>query len=228
MGRNLSWITELRMNFQAVDTLVQDADDALVQLRFGDARQLYNKATERGRTASAEAASQLEGILSAGDLAIKEKKYDGAAAKFEQILALRAGGPRSFAVPGEAELVRLGIILPQAYRGRAESYIGQHDYDRAITDCTEAIRLDPNLARAYCIRGEAYYGKKDYDRAVTECIEAIRLDPKLAIAYCTRGEAYHVKRDYDLAITDYTEAIRLDPNLARAYCFRGEAHGTKG
>src|SRR5262249_21929950 len=64
---------------------------------------------------------------------------------------------------------------------------GNHDYDRAIADYSEAIRLNPQYALAFDNRGNAYWNKADYDRALSDYNEAIRLDPKYASAYYNRG-----------------------------------------
>src|SRR5262249_13670092 len=50
-SRTFSRVAGLQASFEAVDAAVQEADHALVQARFGDARRLYRKATERGRSA---------------------------------------------------------------------------------------------------------------------------------------------------------------------------------
>ena len=63
-----------------------------------------------------------------------------------------------------------------------ESYIIDHDYDRAIADYTKAIEIDPKFADAYYNRGLAYCYKQDYDRAITDYTKAIEIDPKFAIA----------------------------------------------
>ena len=104
----------------------------------------------------------------------------------------------------------------------------QPDYDRAITDYSEAIRLDPKLTNAYSLRALLYLLiKHDYDRAVTDLGDVIRLNPS-ATSYYNRGSAYSRKDDLKRAIKDYTEAIRLDPKFAAAYKNRATAYMNKG
>jgi tetratricopeptide (TPR) repeat protein len=62
------------------------------------------------------------------------------------------------------------------------------DYDKAISDFTEAIKLDPNYAIAYFDRGMVYDETKDYDKAISDYTQAIRLDPFNFDAYNNRGE----------------------------------------
>ncbi len=49
------------------------------------------------------------------------------------------------------------------------------DYDRAITDLSQAIELNPNLAEAYKNRSLAYYRKGDIARAITDMEAAAQL-----------------------------------------------------
>ena len=56
------------------------------------------------------------------------------------------------------------------------------NYDKAITDYSEAIRLNPEFRRWDYNRGMCYSLKGDHDKAIADCTEAIRLDPKDAQA----------------------------------------------
>jgi tetratricopeptide (TPR) repeat protein/S1-C subfamily serine protease len=116
----------------------------------------------------------------------------------------------------------------EAYRQRAEVYVSEDDFDKAIADFTEAIGRDPQTPWAYYGRAVAYFEKHDYDAALTDCAEAVRLDPKSAVAYYNRAMVYVAKGDNDMAIADFTEAIRLDPKDAAAYYNRSEVYGYKG
>ena len=116
----------------------------------------------------------------------------------------------------------------EAYYKRGVEYDEKGDYDKAISEFTEAIRLKPDYAEAYSRRGTAYVYKEDYDKAISDLNEAIRLNPKYEKAYYWRGGAYFDKKDYDRAISDYNEAIRLDPKYDRAYYWRGNAYYGKG
>jgi len=99
-------------------------------------------------------------------------------------------------------------------RGR-EAY-GQKNYDKAITEFTEAIRLNPNYELAYYYRAEAYTMKEDYDKALVDFTQAIRLSPNDTDNYNERGYVYILKKDYDRAIADFNQTLKLDPNNADA------------
>lgn len=115
-------------------------------------------------------------------------------------------------------------LSAEDYLNRAYEHLQKKQYDKAITDYTEAIRLDPKLSEAYLNRGVAYEKKKEFDKAIKGYSEVIRLAPRDKDAYFNRGVAYEKKEEYERAIRDYTEAIRLDPKDTEAYGNRGNAH----
>jgi tetratricopeptide (TPR) repeat protein len=85
---------------------------------------------------------------------------------------------------------------------RGNAAIEKKEYDKAISDYTEAIRLKPDAADAYYNRGIAYDDKNEHDKAISDYTEAIRLKPDAASAYYNRGLAFREKSDYDKAISD--------------------------
>jgi len=95
-------------------------------------------------------------------------------------------------------------------RGRAA--YDQKNYDRAITEFTEAIRLNPNYELAYYYRAETYVLKNDYDKALADFDQAIRLSPNDDDNFSERGYVYILKNDYDRAIADFNQALRINPD----------------
>jgi lipoprotein NlpI len=106
---------------------------------------------------------------------------------------------------------------------RGQSYESNGNYDRAITDYSEAIRLNPAPV-FFTRRGYVYHAKGEYDRAIADYNEAIRINPEYVNAYTDRGFAHFTKGDYDRAIVEYTEAIRLDQRHAISYRNRAIAY----
>ena len=82
-----------------------------------------------------------------------------------------------------------------AYNNLCVSWNDKANYDRAITNCTEAIRLIPNFPEAYSNRGMAWRGKGDLERAIADYNETIRLNPKYAKAYSNRASVWFDKRN---------------------------------
>jgi uncharacterized caspase-like protein len=107
---------------------------------------------------------------------------------------------------------------------RGYEHFKKKDFDRAITEYSEAIRFNPSFAQAYDGRGSAYRYKGEFERAIADYSEALRLNPSFAQAYDGRGSAYRDKGDFDRALADLNEAIRLNPSYARAYQDRGTTH----
>jgi Flp pilus assembly protein TadD len=104
---------------------------------------------------------------------------------------------------------------------RGNAAFDKKDYDKAISEYTEAIRLKPDDADFYNNRGLAFRKKSQYDKAISDYTEAIRLKPDDAEAYVNRGYTYDDEKEYDKAISDYTEAIRLKADGAETYNNRG-------
>src|SRR5207302_2004474 len=82
----------------------------------------------------------------------------------------------------------------RAYR-RGEACREKKDYDKAITEFTEALRVNPQYAAAFKERGRTYLEKKDYDKAIAGSTVALRLDPRSAQAYSDRGNAWRAKKE---------------------------------
>jgi tetratricopeptide (TPR) repeat protein len=122
------------------------------------------------------------------------------------------------------EANRLGF-----YFDRAQIYVKNGDYDRAIADLSEFIRLNPDSVRALNERGLNYERKDEVDKAIADYSKAIRLDKGSSPSYSYRGSAYEKKGELDKAIADYSEAIRLDKgsDLSYSYYNRGSAYEKK-
>ena len=110
---------------------------------------------------------------------------------------------------------------------RGIAHKNKKDFERALSDYSEAIRLDPNYAHAYLNRGALLADKREIDRAIADFEAAIRLDPTEKLGYKNRAAAYKIKRDWDRAIADYGEAIRLDPSDIDIIYARGVAYLSK-
>jgi len=115
-----------------------------------------------------------------------------------------------------------------AYNNRGNAYLNKGEYDRAISDCSEAIRLDKNNAKAYYNRGNAYAYKRIYDKALYDYNKAIEIDQNYADAYHNRGMVYYALNEYDKSVMDYTRATELKPYFAKAYKNRGYIYYLKG
>ena len=111
----------------------------------------------------------------------------------------------------------------------AKSTQTRGEFDRAVSEFTEAISLDPKMAEAYYNRGRIYSSnREEYDIAIADFEKAIEIDPTYAWAYHSRAVAHIHKKNYERAIADFNEAIRLDGKMAVSYLGRGNAYEEKG
>lgn len=111
------------------------------------------------------------------------------------------------------------------YKGGA--FIGQSDYDSAITEWSRAIQLQPDFALAYYNRSVAYHLIHRDGQALSDLDEVLRIEPEFAQAYVGRAVIFH-QSDDNRAIADLGQAIRIDPDLADAYQGRAALYLLKG
>ncbi|MEQ8220879.1 MAG: tetratricopeptide repeat protein [Candidatus Eremiobacterota bacterium] len=104
----------------------------------------------------------------------------------------------------------------QAYANRGNIYREKGEYNKALSDFTEAIRLKPYKAEIYATRGSIYTELKEYGKAMDDLNHALKLKPDLSGAYLNRGNLYRLKGDNNKAISDYNEALKFTPDYAGA------------
>jgi tetratricopeptide (TPR) repeat protein len=157
-------------------------------------------------------------------------RFADANALAEAMVVAISSVPRERRLAASAEACSAGDICETAddYSIRAGDCLKEGDYDRAISELTEAIRLDPMLASAFLLRADAFCDKADLNRAIADYSEAIRLDSSCLAAYMGRAKAMirdckfkHAMVDAQ-AMLDASVAIWLDPHCAQAYTVRAE------
>src|SRR5579859_6170129 len=78
-----------------------------------------------------------------------------------------------------------GNDLAFAFNNRGLAYYAKRDFERAISDFSEATKLDPKFAHGYANRALVHRARQEPERAIADYDQAIRLDP--AYAYAFRG-----------------------------------------
>lgn len=113
------------------------------------------------------------------------------------------------------------------YLGRGSAFREKGDYDRAISDFSEAIKLDSSLATAFYDRASVLYGvKRDTKAGLADILEAFRLDPQFG------GSHYFASGDNDRGIAEQlaiaSDAIAANPDFGNAYTLRASLYFFKG
>lgn len=107
-------------------------------------------------------------------------------------------------------------------------FLQKGEYDRAISDFSEAIRQNPKNADAFNNRGFACLEKGASAQAIADFSKAIDLGLDSMGLYVNRATAYSSIGEHDRAISDYNQAEKLDPKNPSVYCNRGTAYAQKG
>jgi tetratricopeptide (TPR) repeat protein len=125
-----------------------------------------------------------------------------------------------------SEAARTDKKYADAFYNSCVIYNLKGDYDRALSDCSQAVKLgpSPNAIAAtggerlgnertssdyYSERGFAYLKKNNNDRAIVDFDVAIRLNPKNGRALKNRGLAYQAKGDTARGDADLEAAKQL-------------------
>lgn len=78
----------------------------------------------------------------------------------------------------------------QKLNGKAQVYMEQGDYDKAIARLESVIDLNDTLYQPYYNLGIAYNEKKDYEKSIEAFDKAIKLKPDFSDAYYARSVSY--------------------------------------
>jgi tetratricopeptide (TPR) repeat protein len=106
--------------------------------------------------------------------------YDPAAqAKFNQAIDFFSRAIAAFDKPEEKALYKntmmANFIQSRSYMTRCSCYLELKDYDKAISDATQAIRFCPDYYLPYQMRARAYTEKNDAGRAEDDSARAKKL-----------------------------------------------------
>ena len=159
------------------------------------------------------------GDVRTGNAAFGDGRYEAAVDAFTR--AILAGD-----LPPEA------LAITFNNRGVAYSELG--DFDRAISDCSQALGLAPgdatairNLRIAHLRRAAAAARLGDRAAAQADYDRAIELEPTHPLAYLRRGQLALERGDRAAAIADLTKARDLDPANADIAALLADAERTE-
>ncbi|HET9496686.1 MAG TPA: tetratricopeptide repeat protein [Chloroflexia bacterium] len=130
-----------------------------------------------------------------------------------------AGGGNQTAPPAVTPTAQAGQVSAnaEANYNSGVAAINDGDYDKAISELSEAIAGSPDYAEAYFYRAIAYRSNMMYNEAIADFTRTLELEPDSVYPYYERGLAYTYAGIATRAIEDFTRAIELQPNMIDAY-----------
>jgi tetratricopeptide (TPR) repeat protein len=124
----------------------------------------------------------------------------------------------------------LGILYGSESYSRAKN--GNLDFEKAISEYTEAIRIRPFDAVYYINRGGCYSRLKDHVKAIDDFSNAIQYGSdefkRKTLIFHLRGQEYTEIKEYEKAIADFSESFRLGPVYNKSQLMRGFAYLNAG
>ena len=142
--------------------------------------------------------------------------YKNAISNYSLALTWRPSATKDYKILAES----LKLDDSKIYCARANAYLHNLVFDKAIADCNSALQLDQKYKEAYSLRASAYSRKGKFGEAIADHNKLIELTPKQPDNYVNRAVDYSNNGDIDLAIADCTYAIQLQPDHIIAYLNR--------
>jgi tetratricopeptide (TPR) repeat protein len=124
----------------------------------------------------------------------------------------------------ESALATLSARPTRSHITQGDTFYNSGEYDKAVTEYSEAIKLNASFVNAFLGRGKAYAAINKNDLAIADFAKAIQLNPRDSEPYNLRGNIHYEEKRYDLAVADYSKAIELDPKDPVLYGNRAGAY----
>jgi Tfp pilus assembly protein PilF len=200
------------------------AQDAFRAGDFDTGKQLLDKVQQQDR--------QIYAVpFMLAQAAMRQQKWDDAAAQFRQCLELNpnfdqamAGLAHALGAQGKPAEARPWIekalqFNPQNYRAWYElgALDAKTDRAAAVSDYGKALAIQPNFTLLRRDFGMLQFEQKNYAEAANHLAKAVELGVKEAPIYNFLGISYSRTGRLQKAVESYRQALELDPNLAEAH-----------
>lgn len=116
----------------------------------------------------------------------------------------------------------------KAVAGLAETYVAQHQFDRAIKILSEEVRKDPKADTLRLMMAKTAMQAGNYDQAIGEFQQLSAARPKNASLAMELGNAYREKGNLPKAIEELGKAIQLNGNDPLSHLALGMAYYSAG
>ena len=170
---------------ESPETLCKQAQEALSQGQYEEARQLYRQA-----------------LIYRSDS--PEVHYGIATASF-------LVGDLHSAVYHFKEVIRLDPQRAGAHINLGAAYNRLEEYDEALATLRRAIQVDPARGEGYYNLGLVYKQLGQLDMAVNAYREAVRLNPRMYDAHYNLGNIFMEKGQLNQAVAHYRNALDIRP-----------------
>jgi tetratricopeptide (TPR) repeat protein len=141
-------------------------------------------------------------LLTAGQAAHDQRRYDEAIRIFNRVIALSTSQPRA----ASAANLRIG-----------NAYMAQGKFGNAEVAFERAVALNPSDAESYNNLGEALGELKQYPRALEAFTMAINLDQKLLKAKYNQAVSYDRMGNFRYSEFVFRSLIKNNPRYSLAY-----------
>ncbi|MFN7973428.1 MAG: tetratricopeptide repeat protein [Acidobacteriota bacterium] len=153
---------------------------------------------------------ETEQLLRDAHAAVDARDFDGAIARFTEVIDLGAAT--------QAQKI-------EAHEGRGSCQLAKGEAEPAIDDFTAALSLGERSATVFVMRATARGWLHDEQGALDDFGEAIRLAPEDATAYYNRGLLEARLGHAPAATADLGRAIELQPDFDAAYANLAKVEG---
>jgi tetratricopeptide (TPR) repeat protein len=117
---------------------------------------------------------------------------------------------------------------PEVLTSRCNAYRIIGEFDKALTDCSEAIRLDNNFSDAYMSLTLIYLDQNNISEARKIINDLVRVAPEHAATHFILSRVQLLEGNVSGALESLSKAIELDPNQPQLFWERGFLYYSNG
>ena len=154
------------------------------------------------KPAGTTAPNEVQQLLTAGQAAHDQGRFEEAISNYNRVIALSANQPRTAAMAN--------LMIGNAYMAQGKFGNAEVAYERAVT-------LDPTSAESYNNLGEALGELKQYPRALEAFNKATSLDPKLLKAKYNQAVSYDRMGNFRYSEFVFRNLIKSNPTYSLSY-----------